>query len=101
VSGDLKAVFGQTKDGGAEGEEETNWDRAEEEEERGKEEEELPSSLLPDDPSTKEEESSGFKFSFFGDDVDAGSGETSELHQICIPDVQTEDFKLSKSSCFS
>ncbi|XP_072237507.1 nucleolar protein 8 [Leuresthes tenuis] len=78
VSGDLKAVFGQTKDGGAEGEEKPTWDRLEEAEERGKEEEELPSSLPPDDPSTKEEEASGFKFSFFGDEVDAGGGETME-----------------------
>uniref|UniRef100_A0A096M1B5 Nucleolar protein 8 n=1 Tax=Poecilia formosa TaxID=48698 RepID=A0A096M1B5_POEFO len=55
VSGDLKAVFGQTNDGSAV----------------------LPS-LLSADPSSKSEESSGFRFSFFGDESAAGSGETAE-----------------------
>ncbi|XP_043978379.1 nucleolar protein 8 isoform X2 [Gambusia affinis] len=77
VSGDLKAVFGQTNDGSAEGEEGTNWDE-EEEEKAGGEEEQLLPSLLSADPSSKSEESSGFRFSFFGDESAAGSGETAE-----------------------
>lgn len=82
MSGDLKAVFGQAKvEDNAEGEENTGWDQVEEEEEEeeGKEEESaqaLP--LLPADPGGKQEESSGFKFSFFGDDTDTGSAETGE-----------------------
>ncbi|XP_027858683.1 nucleolar protein 8 [Xiphophorus couchianus] len=77
VSGDLKAVFGQTNDGSAEEEEGANWDKVEEEE-GGGEEEQLPPSLLSADPSSKSEESSGFRFSFFGDESAAGSGETAE-----------------------
>ncbi|KAM4583232.1 nucleolar protein 8 isoform 2-T4 [Fundulus diaphanus] len=77
VSGDLKAVFGQTNVGSAEGEEEKNWDQVEEEE-GGGEEEQLLSSFLSADPSTKSEDSTGFTFSFFGDEPEAGSGETTE-----------------------
>lgn len=77
VSGDLKAVFGQTKEELSEAEEENNWDQ-EEEEEDGGEEEELQTSLLPDDPITTKEESSGFKFSFFGVDGETSSRETSK-----------------------
>ncbi|XP_038127954.1 nucleolar protein 8 [Cyprinodon tularosa] len=77
VTGDLKAVFGQTNDGSAEGEEERNWDQLEDEEGGGEEEQAL-SSLLSADPSTKSEESTGFRFSFFGDESEAGSGETTE-----------------------
>uniref|UniRef100_A0A3Q2CV36 Nucleolar protein 8-like n=1 Tax=Cyprinodon variegatus TaxID=28743 RepID=A0A3Q2CV36_CYPVA len=81
VTGDLKAVFGQTNDGSAEGEEERNWDQLEDEE-GGEEEEQALSSLLSADPSTKSEESTGFRFSFFGDESEDGSGETSESQQI-------------------
>ncbi|XP_041837226.1 nucleolar protein 8 [Melanotaenia boesemani] len=86
VSGDLKAVFGQTKD--AEGEE-TNWDKVEEEEGGGEEKEELLSSFLTADPSTKEEEPSGFKFSFFGDNAEEGGEETTEykVENIQAPKV--------------
>ncbi|XP_010782129.1 nucleolar protein 8-like, partial [Notothenia coriiceps] len=82
VSGDLKAVFGQTKeeeDAVAE-KEETNWDQEEEKKKEPEEEGEqveqptLESSLL----SAEKEEASGFKFSFFGDDAETGSGETAE-----------------------
>ena len=71
MSGDLKAVFGQKDDGG--GEEDANWDQVEGDEE----DEEVMSSLLPDDPGAKKEESSGFTFSFFGDDMEPAGGETS------------------------
>ncbi|KAK5911995.1 hypothetical protein CesoFtcFv8_001913 [Champsocephalus esox] len=97
VSGDLKAVFGQTKEEG-EGEEdavavaekeETNWDQEEEkkkeQEEAGEQVEQLTpeSSLL----SAEKEEASGFKFSFFGDDAETGSGETAEykIESIQVP----------------
>ncbi|KAK1901772.1 Nucleolar protein 8 [Dissostichus eleginoides] len=88
VSGDLKAVFGQTKEEEEEDavaeKEETNWDQ---EEEKKKEQEEageqveqptLESSLLSADRGAEKEEASGFKFSFFGDDAETGSGETAE-----------------------
>lgn len=78
VSGDLKAVFGQTKDDDA-GEEKTGWDQDEEEEGGGKEEQPTPlSSLL----SAEKEDSSGFKFSFFGDDTETGATETGGLLYI-------------------
>ncbi|XP_024125703.1 nucleolar protein 8 isoform X1 [Oryzias melastigma] len=88
VSGDLKAVFGQTKEELSEAEEENNWDQ-EEEEEDGGEEEELQTSLLPDDPITTKEESSGFKFSFFGVDGETSSRETTEykVENIQAPKV--------------
>lgn len=68
---DLKAAFGQKKDGRAEEEEEeeeeTSWDR------RGEAKgAELPESLHP---GVAEGESSGFHFSFFGDEADAGGPE--------------------------
>ncbi|KAM6927864.1 nucleolar protein 8 [Xenentodon cancila] len=87
VSGDLKAVFGQTKDGVTGGEEQANWDQMEEEEGEAKEEE-LMSSVLSADLSTKTEESAGFRFSFF-DDTEAASGETTEykLENIQAPKV--------------
>ncbi|XP_033994564.1 nucleolar protein 8 isoform X1 [Trematomus bernacchii] len=87
VSGDLKAVFGQTKEEEEEEEavaekEETNWDQEEEKkkEEAGEQVEQptLESSLLSADRGAEKEEASGFKFSFFGDDVETGSGETAE-----------------------
>ncbi|XP_037535854.1 nucleolar protein 8 [Nematolebias whitei] len=72
VSTDLKTVFGPMKDDSAEGEK-PKWDQLEEEEEEGGGEEEQ---LLSADRSN--EESSGFKFSFFGDDAETGSGQTTE-----------------------
>ncbi|XP_075952079.1 nucleolar protein 8 isoform X2 [Anarhichas minor] len=108
VSGDLKAVFGQTKDedvaGG--GDEETNWDReeeAKEEEEGGGKEEQptLQSSLLSADPGAENEEASGFKFSFFEDDTETGSGETAEykVESIQAPKVSwQQDLRFQDSS---
>ncbi|XP_031708998.1 nucleolar protein 8 isoform X2 [Anarrhichthys ocellatus] len=108
VSGDLKAVFGQTKDedvaGG--GDEETNWDREEEakEEEDGGGKEEQPtlqSSLLSADPGAENEEASGFKFSFFEDDTETGSGETAEykVESIQAPKVSwQQDLRFQDSS---
>nr|XP_033481693.1 nucleolar protein 8 [Epinephelus lanceolatus] len=92
VSGDLKAVFGQTKEDDVAGEDEKkNWDQEEEEEEEGgKDEQPTPlSSLLSADPSVEKVESSGFKFSFFGDDTETGSGETAEykIESIQAPKV--------------
>ncbi|XP_028262861.1 nucleolar protein 8 [Parambassis ranga] len=93
VSGDLKAVFGQTKDDITKADEKlANWDQEEEREEENIEDEELNplSSLLSADPSTEKEDSSGFKFSFFGDDTEAaGSGETAEykVESIQAPKV--------------
>lgn len=76
MSGDLKAVFGQTKEDDPCVEEKTSWDQ--EEEERGEKEEQrtLLSSLPSADPSAEKEESSGFQFSFFGDDTETGTAET-------------------------
>lgn len=88
VSGDLKAVFGQTKDDDAGGEEKTGWDQ-EEEEGGGKEEQPTP---LSSSLSVENEESSGFKFSFFGDDTETGATETGELlSRIFISDWHRED----------
>ncbi|XP_068578145.1 nucleolar protein 8 isoform X2 [Cebidichthys violaceus] len=117
VSGDLKAVFGQTKEddvvvagGGGEGDEETNWDREEEaveeeeeeEEEGGKEEQPtLQSSLLSADPGAENEEASGFKFSFFEDDAETGSGEPAEykVESIQAPKVSwQQDQRFQDSS---
>ncbi len=81
MSGDLKAVFGATKVDVAGGEEKTSWDQEEEEEGGGKDEQPTPlSSLLSADPSAEKEVSSGFQFSFFGDDTEPGSGETGGLY---------------------
>lgn len=78
VSGDLKAVFSATKDDVAEGEEETNWDQEEEEEPGAKDEKPNPlSPLFSADPSA---ESSGFKFSFFGDDAETENRETGRSY---------------------
>ncbi|MED6274740.1 hypothetical protein CHARACLAT_019431 [Characodon lateralis] len=77
VSGDLKAVFGPMNDGSADGEEEKNWDQVVEEEGGGGEQQ-LLSSLLSADPNTMSEESTGFRFSFFADESEAVSGETTE-----------------------
>lgn len=81
MSGDLKAVFGRTKEDNAEEEQKANWDQDEEEEEETKDEQPtLLSSLLSVDPSAEKEESSGFKFSFFGDDTETENKETGELY---------------------
>nr|CBN80671.1 Nucleolar protein 8 [Dicentrarchus labrax] len=92
VSGDLKAVFGQTKDDDTGGQEKANWDQEGEEEkaeEGGKDEEPTPlSSLLSADPGAEKEESSGFKFSFFEDDTETGSKETEyKVESIQAPKV--------------
>lgn len=86
VSGDLKAVFGQTKDDVTEGEEKTNWDQDEEEAREGEEEDptQLPSLVSADPGGAEKEESSGFKFSFFGDDAEAESVETGTLNLKCL-----------------
>lgn len=82
VSGDLKTVFSQSKDEIDQQEEKMNWDQKEEEEgeeeegERKEEEEEEESAPLLSVPSAEKEDSSGFKFSFFGDDTETGSKET-------------------------
>lgn len=67
---DLKAAFGQKKDGKPEEEEKMNWDQHVE-----AEEEELPESFQPADTSVAERESSGFQFSFFGDEAEPGGAE--------------------------
>lgn len=68
---DLKAVFGQKKDGKPEEEEKMNWDQNVEAEA----EEEFPESSRPADTTVAERESSGFHFSFFGDDAETGGAE--------------------------
>lgn len=105
VTGDLKAMFGLTKDDVAGGEEKTSWDQEEEVEEvdeGGKDEEQIPlTSLLSADTSAKTEESSGFKFSFFGDDTETGSTETAEykVESIQAPKVSwQQDPRLQDSS---
>ncbi|XP_013870757.1 nucleolar protein 8 [Austrofundulus limnaeus] len=86
VSGDLKAVFSQAKDDVTEEEEEekAEWNQLEEEEGGGEEEQ-----LLSADRSTEKQESTGFKFSFFGDETETGSGETTEykVEKIQAPKV--------------
>ncbi|XP_013765424.1 nucleolar protein 8 [Pundamilia nyererei] len=76
VSGDLKTVFGQSKDETDQQEEKMNWDQKEEEEERKEKEEE--SAPLLSVPSVEKEDLCGFKFSFFGDDTETGSKETAD-----------------------
>uniref|UniRef100_A0A8D0A971 Nucleolar protein 8 n=1 Tax=Sander lucioperca TaxID=283035 RepID=A0A8D0A971_SANLU len=110
VSGDLKAVFGQTKKDDVAGEDKkTNWDQEEEREEEEEEEEEeggkeerqtLQSSLLFAAPSAEKEEASGFKFSFFGDDTETGSGETEyKVESIQAPKVSwQQDLRFHDSS---
>lgn len=99
VSGDLKAVFGQTTVEDTAKEEETGWDQVEEEEEEEEEKkedkDEQPAqhlSLFSADASAKTEESSGFKFSFFGDDTDTGTAETGELALKCLSGTDTQQF---------
>ncbi|XP_070701748.1 nucleolar protein 8 isoform X2 [Pempheris klunzingeri] len=86
VSSNLKAVFGQTKDEVAGGEEKTSWDQEEEQEEE--EGEEKLSSISAANSSAEKEESSGFKFSFFGDDTETGSKEIEyKVESIQVPKV--------------
>uniref|UniRef100_A0AAQ5YBN3 Nucleolar protein 8 n=1 Tax=Amphiprion ocellaris TaxID=80972 RepID=A0AAQ5YBN3_AMPOC len=95
VSGDLKAVFGQTKDGDTEGEETTNWDQVEEEEQKEEE------TTISADPKTEKEDSSGFKFSFFGDDTETTTTETAEykVEMIQAPKVSwQQDLSFNDSS---
>lgn len=102
VSGDLKAVFGQTKDDVTEGEEKTNWDQDEEEAREGEEEDPtpLPSLVSADPGGAEKEESSGFKFSFFGDDAEAESVETEyKVESIQAPKVSwQQDPRFQDSS---
>lgn len=77
VSGNLKTVFGPTKSDVTGQEEKTSWDQEEEEEVGGQDEEPtLLSSVLLADYSAGKEESSGFKFSFFGDETETDNKET-------------------------
>ncbi|XP_040890551.1 nucleolar protein 8 isoform X2 [Toxotes jaculatrix] len=89
VSGDLKAVFGPTKEDDTEGEEKTSWDQEEEEEGGAKDEEPtVLSTLISTEPDAKKEEMSGFKFSFFGDDTETESKETEyKVESIQAPKV--------------
>lgn len=67
---DLKASFGEKKDGTPGEEEKINWDQNVE-----TEEEKLPESLHTADANVAPEESTGFQFSFFGDDIETGGTE--------------------------
>ncbi|XP_069006400.1 nucleolar protein 8 isoform X2 [Embiotoca jacksoni] len=100
VTGDLKAVFGQTKDDNTRGKDETNWDQVEEGEKEGEEEQTPLSSLFSADPGSEKEDSSGFKFSFFGDDPETGSGETEyKVESIQAPKVSwQQDPRFQDSS---
>lgn len=101
VSGDLKAVFGQTKDDNADREEKMGWDQEEEEEvKEGVGEDEQPTqlpSLFSTDPSTQKEESSGFKFSFFGDETETGTTEAGWLLLRYLPQTATGKICLPSS----
>lgn len=107
VTGDLKAMFGlekDDKDDKVEEEGKLNWDQ-EEEEDGGEKDEEQPPPTPPlfSDPSAEGEESSGFKFSFFGNDAEAESEETGQSDHRSIPQNTTEGvffiLNLSVSSC--
>ncbi|CAK6960898.1 nucleolar protein 8 isoform X2 [Scomber scombrus] len=110
VSGDLKALFGQTKEDVAGGEEKSSWDQEEGEEEEEeeemdeeeKDEEQIPMpSLLSADTSAKGEDSSVFKFSFFGDEAETESTQTVEykVESIQAPKVLwQQDPRLQDSS---
>nr|XP_029132604.1 nucleolar protein 8 isoform X2 [Labrus bergylta] len=92
VSGDLKAVFGASKEDEVpeeEEEEKMNWDQEEEEKgEEGGDNEQPQPSLLSADLSTDKEASSGFKFSFFGDDLETESKEKEyKVDSIQAPKV--------------
>ncbi|CAN9511992.1 unnamed protein product [Ophioblennius macclurei] len=89
VSGDLKAVFGQTKDDITEGEESMNWDQVEEKEDEEEEEEEPAALSMELSAEPEKDNPSGFMFSFFGEDTEATSGETAEykVESIQAPKV--------------
>lgn len=76
---DLKAVFGQKKEGKPEEEEMTTWDQHVEAEE----EEELPEARA--DTREAERESSGFHFSFFGDEAETGGAEAGRPAVPSLP----------------
>ncbi|XP_068598857.1 nucleolar protein 8 [Brachionichthys hirsutus] len=79
VSADLKAGFGQG--GGPGGEEKTSWDK----EDKEKPAEGGVAESLSDDPNTHKE-TPGFKFSFFGDEPEAGRRETEfQVESIQMP----------------
>ncbi|XP_056129903.1 nucleolar protein 8 [Lampris incognitus] len=95
VAADLKDLFGGTKEHGlqSDGERSVGWDREEEmkeEQEEGEkrnEDHSLLVSLLSADSNTAKEDSSGFKFSFFGEETE--SRQTAEYHVETIqrPDI--------------
>ena len=107
MSGDLKAVFGSTKDDiteveeeeGEEGEEEekTTWDQDEVEEKTGKEEEPTPETSLVSADADKEE--TGFKFSFFGDDAETETKETGKLNLKYLPQTVLEQIFVLRKLC--
>lgn len=67
---DLKAAFGEKKEGTPGEEEKMNWDQNAE-----AEEETLPDSSRTADATVAPEESTGFQFSFFGEDIETGGTE--------------------------
>lgn len=94
VFGDLKAAFGPVKDKEAGGEEKTSWDQLEKEKERVKEAQTNSLlSLFSANVNSEKRDSSGFKFSFFGDNTEMGSIEAGGLcftylmvsGKICFP----------------
>ncbi|XP_028302597.1 nucleolar protein 8 isoform X2 [Gouania willdenowi] len=97
VSGDLKDVFGQTTKDVAEEEEKINWDQVDEEEPKQEETTTL-SSVVSDRPTEEEEESSGFKFSFFGDDAEMEITETAEYKVESIKVSWQQDPRFHDSS---
>lgn len=85
VSGDLQAMFGLTKDDEVVEDPKTSWDQEEEKDGGEKDEEQAPlSSPLCSDPSADREDSSGFKFSFFGDNAETGSGEMGRFSRTSL-----------------
>ncbi|KAG7494610.1 hypothetical protein JOB18_034210 [Solea senegalensis] len=99
VSGDLKAVFGQTKDNVTEEEENPSWDQEEEEKRGNNEEPILPVIHVPADLSAEKQES-GFKFSFFGEDAETETRETEyKVETIQAPKVSwQQDPRFQDSS---
>lgn len=73
---DLKAAFGEKKDGTPGEEEKMNWDQNAE-----AQEEKLPDSFHTADAHVAPEESTGFQFSFFGDDIETGGTEAGGCHK--------------------
>lgn len=87
---DLKAAFGQKKDGKPEEEEKMNWDQHVDAEEEG----ELPEAFPAADSSVAERESSGFQFSFFGDDAERGGAEAG---RSALPEAPASGPRLELS----